>query len=128
LLTHVPQKTTCADANDLLDHVVGAREQHRRQVEAECPAGRQVDDELEFGRLLKLNREVGELGAFQDATGMGTGMTMCSVGHQPTTKCVGIGTQRRRLLFRPYSVGRRAAGDSPSSKRSGCAIVTNIKR
>src|SRR5262249_32946752 len=38
------------------DHLVGARE-HRRHFEAERLCGRNVDDEIEFGRLL--DREVG---------------------------------------------------------------------
>jgi hypothetical protein len=35
-----------------LDHLVGAGEQRRRQVEAECFRRRQIDDEIELGRLL----------------------------------------------------------------------------
>ena len=33
----------------LFDHLVGAREQRRRHVEAEYPAGLGVDDQLELG-------------------------------------------------------------------------------
>src|SRR3954471_10774151 len=32
------------------DHLVGAREQHRRDFEPERPRGRQIDDELVLGR------------------------------------------------------------------------------
>jgi len=38
--------------HDLLNHLVGAREQRRRNGDAERPGRLQVDDELEFGRLL----------------------------------------------------------------------------
>jgi hypothetical protein len=37
---------------DLLDHLVGDCEQARRKGEVERPRRLQVDDELEFGRLL----------------------------------------------------------------------------
>jgi hypothetical protein len=37
------------------DHLVGAGEQRRRNVEAERFRGRQVHDEIKFGRLLDWN-------------------------------------------------------------------------
>ena len=36
------------------DHLVGAREQRRRNLEAECLRHDQVNDEVELGRLLDL--------------------------------------------------------------------------
>src|ERR1700730_3716230 len=45
--------------NPSFDHLVSAREQHRWHVDAEQPRRLQVDDELEFGRLL--DRKIGGL-------------------------------------------------------------------
>ena len=46
----------------LFDHLVGEREQRRRDLESECPGGLEVDDELELGGLL--HRQIGRLGAY----------------------------------------------------------------
>ena len=43
----------------LFDHLVGAGEQCRRHVKAERLRGRQIDDEIELGRLL--DRNIGRL-------------------------------------------------------------------
>jgi hypothetical protein len=41
----------------LFDYLVGQREQCRRHVEAECLGCIEIDDQLEFGRLL--DRQIG---------------------------------------------------------------------
>src|SRR3954447_19824874 len=50
------------------DHLVGAAEQGRRNVDAEHPRGLRVDDELELGGLH--DGQVGGLGALEDAAGV----------------------------------------------------------
>src|SRR3954470_6954202 len=70
-----------------LDHLIGAREQLWRHVDAEGSRGRQVDDELEFARLD--HRQVGRLLAFEDTTGIDTGLPVGlrqvrTIGHQTT--------------------------------------------
>src|SRR5215467_14173057 len=56
------------------DHLIGNRQQGRRQVQAECFGGLQVDDELEFSRLH--NRKVGWLFALEDSAGILTNLTV----------------------------------------------------
>ena len=61
-------------------------EQRRRHLDAERPRRLQVDDELELGRLH--DRQVGGLGALEDAAGIDADLTkrVCEVGsvaHQP---------------------------------------------
>ena len=46
------------------DHLVGEREQLLWNLEAECLGGRQIDDEIELGRLL--DRDIARLIAFQN--------------------------------------------------------------
>src|SRR5215471_6869799 len=48
-----------------LDHLVGTREQHRRNFEAERPGSLQVNDELILGGML--HRQIGRLCTLQDA-------------------------------------------------------------
>jgi hypothetical protein len=82
LRTHAPQQIPC-----LFDHLVGAREQHRRDFETKRPGGRQIDDQLELTRLH--DRQVSGVGALEDATGIDADLTIRirnvgSIAHQPT--------------------------------------------
>src|SRR3984893_8443245 len=55
----------CSKTVSLFDHVVGAREQERRHVEAKSPRGLQVNRQLEFGGCL--HRKIRWFGALKDA-------------------------------------------------------------
>src|SRR5215813_11840170 len=83
----VPRSDICSAANcGLFDHLVGDGEQPRREAEAECPGGVEVDHELELGRLH--DREVGGLLALENPAGVHTGLAIfhgydCSVAYQP---------------------------------------------
>ena len=60
------QKPTFAlQQGGLLDHLVGAGEQHRRHIKAEGLGRSQIDHQFVFGR--RLHRQVGRLLAFEDA-------------------------------------------------------------
>src|SRR5262249_25857139 len=66
--------------------LVGNGEYGWRHLDAECPRGLHVDDELEFGRLQ--HRQVTGLGALEDAAGIDADLTkdireVGSVTHQP---------------------------------------------
>ncbi|MEA2959589.1 MAG: hypothetical protein QOJ58_5572 [Alphaproteobacteria bacterium] len=52
-VSFVPTRDSCTAAiASLFDHLVGAREQHRRHVDADRLCRLKIDDELEFCRLL----------------------------------------------------------------------------
>src|SRR5215469_13483488 len=69
----------------LLDHLVGEREQRRWDFEAERLGGRQIDDEIELGRLL--DRDVPGLRPVQNLVNVVTGAPeqvdkVWSIGHK----------------------------------------------
>src|SRR6516165_6597669 len=58
-----------------LDHLVGAAEQQRGHVEADCLCATDVDHQLEPGRLY--NRQVGGLGAHENSAGVVADLEVC---------------------------------------------------
>src|SRR5260370_13374421 len=55
----------CGEAHRLLKHLIRSLQERRRDREAEGLGGLEVDHHIELGRML--DREVGRLGALQDA-------------------------------------------------------------
>src|SRR5271165_345702 len=69
----------------LFDHLVGAGQYCRQHVEAQCLGSFEVDDKLEFGRLL--DRQVTGLFTLEDAIDIGCCLPVClehlnPIGHQ----------------------------------------------
>ena len=62
--THTPQR-----AKGLVNHLIGAGEQHRRHVKAQRLGGLEIDDQLEFGWLL--DGKVGRFGAIENLVRVG---------------------------------------------------------
>src|SRR5207244_6984734 len=81
LRTRAPQQNLV-----LFNHLVGARKQRWRHLDAERLGGFGVDHQLELARLL--DRQIRWLGALEDATGIDAELTIRvreagSVAHQP---------------------------------------------
>ena len=58
----------------LFDHLIGAAEHCRRNCEAECFRGLEVDDQLELDRLR--DGQVGRLGPFENPSGVDAGLSI----------------------------------------------------
>src|SRR5437870_754166 len=56
------------------DDLIGASKDRLRYGEAECLGGLEIDDQLEFGRLL--DWQVGRFGAFEDLSDVTAGLTI----------------------------------------------------
>src|SRR5262245_66066176 len=71
----------------LFDHLVGAREQGRRDFKAEGSGRLEIDGQFEFGRLL--DRKVSRTGALEYPVDVGGSATkqveaVRRIGHEPT--------------------------------------------
>jgi hypothetical protein len=88
---------------ELLDHLVGATEDRRRNGEAEGLGCVQIDDQFENGRLL--DRQVGGLGALEDRSGINADLS--------------IGRRKARVIA-DQAAGRGVFTD-PIDRRNGMA-------
>src|SRR5262249_9637143 len=82
----VPQPVVSRYSTELFDHLVGARQQHRRNFEAERLGGLEIDHQLEFRGLI--DREVLGLGTFENlrhVVGAAAvhGREIDAIGHEP---------------------------------------------
>ena len=83
----------------LFDHLVGAGEQSRRHFEAERIGSREINEEIEFGRLL--DRELGWLRSAQNLIDQ----VGSSAPHVSPVRSIGHQTSHFHRL--PYKVHRR---------------------
>src|SRR3984893_3873761 len=125
--THAPQQTA-----SLFDDLVGECEQRRRHLEAKRPSGREIDGELELGRLLDL--EVARLRAAQNLVHILGGAPeqvreVWSVGHETPGLDIVAGAPDRR---QPRAERKRddacSVGSSESSDHDVKRVGLGLER
>ena len=85
-----------------LDHLVGARKQCRRHIQAKRLRGLEIDRQLVFGR--RLHGEVGGLLAFEDAIDVaGRALIAAPDWRRPSPDCRSGAARRRPRLCEGHS-------------------------
>src|SRR5262245_9261998 len=96
-------------SRDLLDHFVGAREQHRRHVEAERLGGLDIQNQLKLGWLQ--NRQIVWPRSLENSTYVGTSRSV------PVCKAACVAQQtRRRLETRDIDRLLASEGGAPAQR------------
>ena len=110
--THAVQQTSCVGCDDLLDHLVGEREERGRDGKTERSRRSRVDDELDLGGLH--HRQVAWRFSPENARRAQSDATIGiaeigSVAHQPAgAREIAIGAHRRHCMPGGRAAERRA--------------------
>ena len=94
-----PVSSSRTAASRSFDHLVGAQQERRRQLDADRFGGLEIDDQLKPGRLL--DRQIGGLRTVENLRHVGgdaaqARLDMDSVGHEPARLDVGPEDEHRR--------------------------------
>src|SRR5215472_8724240 len=106
--------TRCSQTETLFDHLVGAQQERLWDSEAEGFCGGQIDDEVEFGRLL--DRNVAWFHPAQNLVRNVTGAskhvwTVSSIGHQTSRfEIIPRAVHRRQPCAERHSVDANPVG------------------